>query len=64
MWVCGLSLGKLDARGETSIYIGTGYELKQSGYLICLSRLRKTVVAEHVLFDETLCVCLLLLYLL
>jgi len=62
MWVCGLSLGKLDARGETSIYIGTGYELKQSGYLICLSRLRKTVVAEHVL-DETLCVCLLLQYL-
>ena len=45
--------GKLEARGEPGIYIGTGYHLKQSGYLIWLPRLRKTVVAEHVLFDET-----------
>lgn len=45
--------GKLDARGEPGIYIGTGYYLKQSGYLVWLPRLRKTVVAEHVLFDET-----------
>jgi hypothetical protein len=45
--------GKLEARGEPGIYIGTSYHLKQSGYLIWLPRLRKTVVAEHVLLDET-----------
>jgi hypothetical protein len=45
--------GKLEARGEPGIYIGTGYHTKQSGYLVWLPRLHKTVIAEHVLFDET-----------
>ena len=46
--------GKLVARGEPGIYIGTGHQHGQSGYLVWLPHQRKQVVAEHVQFHESL----------
>ena len=46
--------GKLGARGEPGVYVGTGHHLGKSGFLIWHPHLHKTVVAEHVQFHEHL----------
>ena len=45
-------LDKCIPRAEPVIYVGTGLRFGKSGFLVYVPRLRTTVVAEHVRFDE------------
>ena len=45
-------LDKCIPRAEPVLYVGTGLRFGKSGYLVYVPRLRTTIVAEHVQFDE------------
>ena len=47
-----LTQGKLAPRSEPGVDIGTGYQHGKSGFLVWLPQRRKSIVAEHVTFDE------------